>query len=164
MSTTTRRVRGRSDLVTDGVRVQVESKFLPLHSRPERNMYQFVYRVTIMNERRRPIQLLNRCWTITDALGRIVETMNEIRSPMQVFSRHWSLTDALGYADERQGAHPIADTPLISPERPYAYDRFCVLNTAFGSMSGHYEMMNMKGERFQVQVGTFNLLTPEAIH
>ena len=31
-------------------------------------------------------------------------------------------------------------------------------------MSGHYEMMNMKGERFQVQVGAFNLLTPEAIH
>ena len=163
MGTTARRVRGRSNLVTDGVRVQVESTFLPLHSRPEYDIYQFVYRVTIVNERRRPVQLLDRCWSITNAMGQIVETMNERRRPVPLFRRYWTLSDTVGPTEEKK-RDLVADTPLISPGRTHAYDRFCVLNTAFGSMSGHYEMMNMEGERFQVQVGMFNLLMPEAIH
>ena len=77
MGKTVRRVRGRSDLVTDGVRVKVESAFLPLHSKPKSGIYQFSYRVKIINERRRPVQLIDRHWSITDAMGHSVEMVNE---------------------------------------------------------------------------------------
>ena len=137
MSAAARRVRGRSDVLTHGIRVQVESNFLPLHSKPEHGIYKFIYFVTIINERRQAVQLLDR---------------------------HWVIKDAMGHAEEVKGPGVIGETPLISPGGSHFYHSFCVLNTSYGSMNGHYGMINMEGERFKVKVGMFNLLTPEAIH
>ena len=164
MGMTGRRVRGHSDLVTDGIRVQVESDFLPLHSRPEYGIYQFSYSVKIMNERRQPVQLIHRHWSITDAMGQMVKSVHERQRPVQLLNQHCAMTYAMGHTEKVAASETISDTPLISPSTFHAYHSFCVLNTPFGSMDGHYEMIDMRGERFQVQVGRFNLMTPEVIH
>lgn len=138
MSTAVRsKVKGRSQALTDGVRVQVESHFLPLHSSPERDIYKFIYFVTIINERPRSVQLIDR---------------------------HWVITDATGHVEEVEGPGVIGETPLISPGRSHFYHSFCVLNTPFGVMSGRYGMIDMEGERFFAEIARFNLLTPDAIH
>ena len=164
MGTAVRKLRGRSDLVTDGVRVKVESTFLPLHSQPKSGLYQFSYRVKIINERRRPVQLIDRHWSITDAMGHIVEIANERQRPIQLLDRNWIVTYAMGHIEEIQPPKMISETPLISPGSSHSYHSFCVINTSFGSMNGHYEMINMEGQRFKVEIGKFNLLTPEVIH
>ena len=132
-----RKIKGQSNVLTDGVRVQVESHFLPLHSVPENNLYKFIYFVTIINERAQAVQLLDRRWVITDALYHV---------------------------EEVRGPGVIGETPLIGPGRSHFYHSFCVLKTPFGHMEGHYGMIDMDGMRFTVDVGRFNLLTPDAIH
>lgn len=129
--------RGRSNIVTSEVRVQVESQYLPQHSKPELDRYLFTYVVKITNEGPRPVQLLDR---------------------------HWIITDAEGYVEEVEGPGVIGETPLISPGSSHQYRSFCPLNTPFGMMEGSYGMIDMEGNRFRVTVGLFTMATPEAIN
>ena len=138
MSTVTRsKIKGRSQALTEGVRVQVESHFLPLHSAPDRDIYKFIYFVTIINERSRAVQLIDR---------------------------HWVITDAMGHVEEVRGPGVVGETPLIGPGSSHFYHSFCVLHTPFGQMSGSYGMVSMEGDRFSAEVASFNLLTPDALH
>src|SRR5688572_9801137 len=61
------------DTVTRGVRVHVESQFAPEHSDPRQREWFFLYTITISNEGRDTVQLVNRHWVITDAHGKIEE-------------------------------------------------------------------------------------------
>lgn len=59
-----------SNVVTEGIRVSVESLYVPAQSQPERGQYIFAYKVRIANEGDMPAQLISRHWIIQDADGR----------------------------------------------------------------------------------------------
>lgn len=126
--------RGHSEAVTSGVRVKVESMYLRKQSQPELERYVFIYVVKITNESNRVVQLLDRHWVISDAYGRV---------------------------EEVQGPGVIGEKPKLAPQQSHSYHSFCPLTTPFGTMSGHYGMIDSKGEHFKVEVGLFNLIVPE---
>lgn len=64
-----------NDSITRGISIQVESQYLPNHSRPEENAYFFAYHVTIKNNSDRSVQLVSRHWIIMNADGK----KNEVR-------------------------------------------------------------------------------------
>jgi ApaG protein len=67
----------RSEAVTEGIRVEVESRYHPDRSEPGDGQWFFSYTIVITNEGTRTARLLNRHWIITDADG---ET-EEVRGP-----------------------------------------------------------------------------------
>jgi ApaG protein len=58
-----------SDTTTRGVRVQVESTYVPDRSSPADGHYFFAYRVRIANVSEETVQLVSREWVISDALN-----------------------------------------------------------------------------------------------
>jgi ApaG protein len=59
-----------SSAVTEGIRVTVESRYLPGQSVPRIGRYVWAYTVTIANEGEAPAKLETRHWVITDIEGR----------------------------------------------------------------------------------------------
>lgn len=121
--------------VTNGVLIQVETKYIYEKSVPARNEYLFGYEITIKNENPEPVQLLHRHWLITDALGRV---------------------------DEVKGPGVVGQQPRLRPGETFVYDSFCPLPTPFGSMKGTYKMMRDNGELFEVEVPLFSLVQTES--
>lgn len=119
---------------TNGLKVDVETYYVPEKSVPAMNQYLFGYEITITNENPEPVQLLHRHWTITDALGRV---------------------------EEVKGPGVVGKQPRLKPGDSFTYDSFCPLTTPFGSMRGTYKMMRDNGEFFDVEVPLFSLVHKE---
>lgn len=103
-----------SDRVTEGVRVQVRSFFVPFQSRPEASAYLFAYRVRITNESHpTTVKLVSRRWIITDAQGRVQEV---------------------------KGQGVVGEQPELAPGQSFEYESACPLRSSTGMMEGEYEM------------------------
>ena len=57
-----------SEAITEGIRVEVMSRYAPENARPGDENWLFEYTVRITNEGTETVQLLSRHWYITDAL------------------------------------------------------------------------------------------------
>ena len=99
----------------------------------EDDRYVWSYTVTIENRSPEPVQLLSRYWNIVDGSGRI----QEVRGPGVV------------------GAQPV-----IAPGESFQYTSGCPLETASGTMHGHYQMMSASGESFEAEIPAFLLESP----
>jgi ApaG protein len=128
-----------SSAVTQGIRVEVASEFLPGHSDPESSRYVFAYFVTIKNEGEQSARLESRHWVITDGSGR----MEEVRGP-----------------------GVVGETPYLAPGQTHNYQSFCVLRTPRGTMHGSYQMVRDDGGQFDAEIAPFVLstMTAEAEH
>ncbi len=126
-----------SDTTTRGVRVEVESAFIPERSAPQENHYFFTYRVRISNVGEDTVHLVSREWIITDADGN-VERVN--------------------------GPGVVGEQPVLEPGEAFEYRSFCPLPTAIGSMYGSYQMVGTNGERFDAKIAPFSLAVPTAIN
>jgi ApaG protein len=62
-----------SEAITNNIRVEVESQYLPEHSQPFQSRWNFQYTVRITNEGEETVQLIGRHWIVTDANGRVEE-------------------------------------------------------------------------------------------
>ena len=51
-----------SDTTTQGIRVEVKTRYAPERSQPEARMHFFVYTITISNTGTEPAQLISRHW------------------------------------------------------------------------------------------------------
>lgn len=122
-----------SESITNGVKVQVSSRFLEERSNPQTNKFIFAYTVTITNTESMPVQLLSRKWIIKDADGD-VETV--------------------------EGPGVVGEQPVLQPGQSFEYTSFCPLETPFGTMEGHYNMVAADGSRFQAIIAPFGLATP----
>ncbi|MFN8545352.1 MAG: Co2+/Mg2+ efflux protein ApaG [Candidatus Binatia bacterium] len=122
--------------VTDGVRVTVESRFLPDRSSPEDDTYAFAYTVAIANEGRQPVQLRRRHWVITDGNGKV---------------------------DEVEGPGVVGEQPLLQPGGVHRYTSGAVLSTPVGTMEGTYEMHEADGRVFRAQIPRFPLQVPGVV-
>ena len=126
-----------SRAVTNGVRVEVRTRYAPERSRPEGNRWEFHYTVTISNERRETVQLI---------------------------SRHWIITDAANTVQEVRGLGVVGRQPTLAPGETFEYTSVCPLGTPFGSMRGTYQMASASGERFDAAIAPFGLSAPYTVH
>lgn len=125
-----------SDTVTEGIRIQVYPDYIPEQSSPEALRFSFSYRVVITNESDAKIKLL---------------------------LRHWLIINADGDVETAEGPGVVGYTPQIEPGGSFEYTSYCPLNTAWGTMEGSYTMMREDGEKFDVKIGRFYLVSDEVL-
>ena len=121
------------DETTKSIRVTVEPIYLDDQSSPSDNHYVWAYQVRIENQGDDTVQLLNRYWRITDALGRVQEV---------------------------RGAGVVGEQPTLRPGEAFEYASGTPLPTPSGIMVGSYEMETARGARFDVAVPAFSLDSP----
>ena len=124
----------RSDIETRGIRVRVESAFEAGRSDPDQGAWFFSYTVRIDNVGSETVQLLGR---------------------------HWIITDSDGEVEEVRGPGVVGKQPVLKPGESFEYTSGVPLPTASGFMTGRYQMVNESGERFEVDVPTFSLDSPD---
>lgn len=122
---------------TNGIRVEVVSRYLPERSSPRQRQFLFAYQVTITNEGDEVAQLTSRRWIITDGNGE-VQTV--------------------------EGPGVVGEQPVLEPGMRFEYTSFCPLTTAFGTMHGHYVMIRPGGETFEAEIAPFMLAVPNAVN
>jgi ApaG protein len=122
---------------TNGIRIEVVSRYLPERSSPRTRQYLFAYHVTISNEGEEAAQLDSRRWVIADANG-ATETV--------------------------EGPGVVGEQPVLEPGTRFEYTSFCPLTTPFGTMQGHYVMIRPGGETFEAEIAQFMLAVPNAVN
>jgi ApaG protein len=128
--------RTRADMYSETTRaitVTVRPIYLEEQSSPERQQFVWAYHVRIENKGPDTVQLRNRYWRITDALGRVQEV---------------------------RGAGVVGEQPLLKPGDSFEYTSGTPLPTPSGIMAGSYEMETSVGERFNVTIPAFSLDSP----
>lgn len=121
------------EAVTRDIRVQVRPIYLEDQSVPSDNHFVWAYQVRIENLSDATVQLLNRYWRITDALGGI---------------------------EEVRGPGVVGEQPVLAPGESFEYTSGAPLKTPSGIMSGQYEMTGASGEKFHVEIPAFSLDSP----
>jgi ApaG protein len=121
--------------VTRQIEVTVEPNFMPERSSAENSRYFWSYTIVITNTGNETVQLRTRHWTITDASG----TQKEVR-----------------------GEGVVGEQPVLGPGERFEYTSGVPLSTASGFMTGRYMMVSETGEKFEIDVPTFSLDSPEA--
>lgn len=124
-----------SDTTTHGIRIEVESEYLPDQS--NRQTYTFAYHVRISNIGEEPAQLVSREWIITDGDGNV---------------------------ERVQGPGVIGEFPDLDPGEEFEYTSFCPLPTPMGTMHGNYTMKRNDGERFAAEIAPFTLAVPGVVN
>jgi ApaG protein len=127
----------RSEAVTRGIRVEVQSVFVPERSDPDDAQWFFAYRVRITNEGAEPAQLVSRHWVIMDGHGRV---------------------------EEVRGPGVVGEQPMLGPGEAFEYTSACPLRTSNGTMHGTYQMVTPDGERFDAEIAPFALGEPGVLH
>lgn len=120
-----------SNVVTEGIRIQTKTTFMPEHCTPGR--WVFSYHITITNESETTAQLL---------------------------SRHWIITDDWGEVEEVKGSGVVGEQPKLSPGDSFEYSSYCPLTTPVGQMEGTYQMVRDDGSSFDAKVGPFFFRDP----
>ena len=126
-----------SDITTNGIRVQVTTKYLADRSSPRQNDYRFAYFIRISNVGDETAQLL---------------------------SRHWVITNADGEQEEVRGEGVVGEQPVLPPGTYYDYNSFCNLKTAVGTMHGEYTLVRPSGDMFEARIAPFTLAAPNALN
>lgn len=129
----------KSETITNGIRIQVKSSFLPHRSRP--GQYVFMYQVRIENQ--------------------VPDTV------VKLHSRHWVITDANNFQDQVRGEGVLGEQPEIDPNKEYAYSSSVPIRTPTGKMSGTYQMQvkDSNGQwkhAFDASIGVFGLSMSDA--
>jgi ApaG protein len=121
--------------VTRQIEVTVEPNFLPERSSAENRQYFWSYTVVITNSGNETVQLR---------------------------TRHWIITDATGRKQEVRGEGVVGEQPVLAPGERFEYTSGVPLPTASGFMSGRYQMVSESGEKFEIDVPTFSLDSPDS--
>jgi ApaG protein len=119
-----------SDAVTNGIRVEVLSRYSPENSRPIEGEWVFQYTVRITNQGMETVQLV---------------------------SRHWIITDAQEGTQEVKGPGVVGEQPVLEPGRSFQYSSWCPLTTPTGMMHGTYQMVRPGGGHFDIEIAPFAL-------
>jgi ApaG protein len=121
-------------LITNGIKITVDTQFEPLHSNALENKYLYSYHIAIENLSEYTVQLL---------------------------SRHWFIFDSIGVKREVKGDGVIGQQPILQPGQLHEYSSWCPLTTALGRMYGSYLMRRLNDQStFKVEIPVFELLAP----
>ena len=121
--------------VTRNIEVVVTPRFVADRSSPENNYFFWAYTISITNNG--------------------IETV-------QLKTRHWRITDANGRRQDVRGAGVVGEEPVLKAGESFEYTSGVPLPTASGFMTGRYQMVSESGEKFEIDVPTFSLDSPEA--
>jgi len=90
---------------------------------------------------------------------------NHSKDSVQLNSRHWEIFDSLNDMETVDGEGVIGKKPVLKPGESHNYSSGCLLASPFGSMRGHFNMINFTSTRsFKVIVPTFRLSAPFALN
>jgi len=121
-------------LVTNGIKVTVQSEYQGDYSNPDQDHYVFTYRIIIEN---------NSAYTI------------------QLMRRHWWIYDVLGQHREVEGEGVVGQQPVLEPGSSHEYISGCNLKSGIGKMVGTYQMERIvDGNKFLVQIPEFSMMAP----
>lgn len=124
--------------VTRGIRISVETIFEGTFYKNHKMHFAFGYEITIENQSKDSVQLMER---------------------------HWLIKDSLNHSETVDGEGVIGKKPVLKPGESHTYTSGCLLTSPFGSMSGYYRMINFTTARkFKVKVPTFKLSAPFALN
>ena len=126
-----------SDTTTRGIRIEVQSMYMPERSSPKDSEYLFEYHVRISNTGSETAQLISREWIITNADGEV---------------------------ERIKGPGVVGEQPVLAPGTAFEYRSFCPLKTSVGSMQGSYQMVAANGEHFDAVIAPFTLAIPNALN
>ncbi len=132
----TRGVR-TSDTTTRGIRIEVQSTYMPERSAPGDGQYLFEYHVRVSNVGTETAQLISREWIITNADGEV---------------------------ERVKGPGVVGEKPVLTPGTSFEYRSFCPLKTSVGSMQGSYQMVTANGDQFDAMISPFTLAVPNALN
>ncbi len=127
----------RSEAITNGVRVTVESQYVPEQSNPMAQRYVFAYTVRIANEGEDIVQLR---------------------------TRHWVVKHGDGHVEEVRGPGVVGEQPRLPPGHGFQYTSGCILRTPRGSMHGSYQMERETGDGFDAEIAEFALEMPYSLN
>jgi ApaG protein len=119
--------------LTNEIEITVEPFYLEEQSEPDENRFVWGYRIVITNRSGQTVQLRDR---------------------------HWRITDALGQVDEVSGEGVVGEQPILAPGEQFEYSSGCPLDTSSGMMVGQYRMVRQDGESFMVDIPAFSLDVP----
>lgn len=122
---------------TEGVRVEVESYFVPEQSDAVLDRYVFAYRIRISNESETTVQLTRR---------------------------HWYIAEGDGSVREVEGEGVVGEQPVMAPGETHEYMSGAILQGPVGSMHGTYLMRREDGSTFQAAIPRFVLQMPRTLH
>lgn len=89
-----------------------------------------------------------------------VEIANQGEATIQVTDRHWKITDALGRLEEVRGPGIVGEQPTLQPGEVFRYTSGCPLSTPSGFMVGSYRILTEGGEAFEAEIPMFSLDSP----
>ena len=121
----------------DGIKVEVETAYLPDQSDPAAPRYVFAYTITIRNTGNATAQLI---------------------------SRHWVITDSQGLVQEVRGLGVVGAQPVLQPGEHHEYTSGTAIATPVGTMRGSYQMVAEDGTRFEATIPEFTLSVPRVLH
>lgn len=121
--------------VTRQIEVTVEPNFMPERSSEAEQRYFWSYTIVITNAGAETVQLR---------------------------TRHWIITDATGRTQEVRGEGVVGEQPTLGPGERFQYTSGVPLPTSSGFMTGRYQMVTDRGERFEIDIPTFSLDSPQA--
>ncbi|MEM9070712.1 MAG: Co2+/Mg2+ efflux protein ApaG [Myxococcota bacterium] len=127
-----------STMITEGVRVSVESRYLEAQSMPQAGRFVFAYRVRIENV----------------AAGEAV----------QLRTRHWVITDQTGAVEEVHGPGVVGEEPMLQVGQGFEYTSGAALTTPRGVMRGSYQFERRDGTTFDVEIAPFALAMPYSLN
>lgn len=123
--------------MTQPIRVQVETSYVPDQSDPDSQRYVFSYTITIHNEGAEAARLLRRHWLITDSNGKVQEV---------------------------RGDGVVGEQPHLKPGQGFRYSSGAILETPLGTMQGSYQMETDQGALFDAPIAPFRLAVPGILH
>ncbi|WP_342805014.1 Co2+/Mg2+ efflux protein ApaG [Alteromonas sp. M12] len=110
--------------------IDVHTQYLEDRFPETEEKYAFAYKITITNNSKDEVTLLNRYWLITDGNGDISEV---------------------------SGKGVVGEQPVIKPGEHYQYTSGAILDTPVGTMQGHYEFKDAQDELVKVPIDVFRL-------
>lgn len=123
-----------SDAVTNGIRVQVQPRYISETSDPTGGRYNFEYHVIITNEGADSVTLRHR---------------------------HWRIVDGDGEAHEVDGEGVVGQQPMLAPGERFEYQSYAPLMTHWGTMEGSFTFERTDQSAFDARVARFFLVGPE---
>lgn len=126
-----------SSAETNGVLVEVQSRYVEEQSLPMARRFVFEYTITITNRGSEAVQLQ---------------------------SRHWIITDGVGDVEEVKGPGVVGEQPVLSPGEGFRYTSGAVLPTERGTMHGTYQMHRADGAQFDATIAPFLLERPHSLN